>query len=599
MKQQNFEDKVKYWIKQYKELVNSLNIGFALFDQEYVCWYSNDSLLEMIGEKKIFDTESGTVRRFNIRKVLLPSESEEVYDVIKKTEKELKKQSPVNSKKFYQAEGNLRHIQTGEIIPALVRSSIHLDENGEHDFTYVTITDLREQKRIQEELEHEKNKLAAIIFGIGDCVSVFDTKGNLILRNPQGLRIRGRQEEALMPLRQGSKETISLKIKGKTCYYNGKMEEVKDSREAIFAYVEILKDVTNEIKLKQKEQEFNRLKRKIMRLELQSEMVGASNAMRNIFDLIVRCSKVDSTILIQGETGVGKELVARAIYNRSPRRNKPFVAVNCGALPENLLESELFGHVKGAFTGAVSASKGLFPEAEGGTIFLDEVGDLNPSLQVKLLRVLQEKEIRPVGSSKSYPIDVRVITATNMDLKKMAGKNQYRHDLYYRLAVISIYVPPLRERRDDILPLAEYFIKKQIKKNKSIAKKLNHQSQKILLNYSWPGNIRELENCIEHVWAMTQSSIIKPENLPVQIVFPEEIISNDSGPKLSIKPEIKHEYSNNKPDKFSLKPWELEEKKTIEDALLRQKGNRTKTARDLGISRQTLWRKILQYHINY
>ncbi len=312
-----------------------------------------------------------------------------------------------------------------------------------------------------------------------------------------------------------------------------------------------------------------------MRLDIQSEMIGISQEMRKVFDLIVRCAEVDSTILVLGETGVGKELAARAIHDQSTRKAEPFVVVNCGAIPENLLESELFGHVKGAFTSAISNRKGLFYQAKGGTIFLDEVGDLNPGLQVKLLRVLQEREVKPVGSDQSYLINVRVIAATNKDLLNLANQNQYRHDLYYRLAVISVTIPPLRERKDDILHLSEHFLQKHNSADRTSNKTLGHKSQQLLLNYSWPGNIRELENCIEHALAMCRESVITPNDLPVQIVLPQkEIISTIERSDGNTGDTLQK--NHNQWLKTGLKPWELKEKKDIEEVLIQQKGNRTK-----------------------
>ncbi|MBT4087393.1 MAG: sigma 54-interacting transcriptional regulator [Deltaproteobacteria bacterium] len=591
MDRQTIKKRANLWAKQHQNLLESINIAFLLADWDYNLWYVNDEFLRLIGaETKDFPNLKDGI---DLRSYMSPSRFEASYNVIEPIEQRVKDQKMPGVNKFYKLEMEIKHFKTGENIPVLASFAINIDDEGNHDLTFVTYTDLREQKQIQQRLENEKNKLEAILFGIGDCVSVFDLEGELLLRNPHGLEILRDQNKALLPLNDDIKENIILDTAEGSRNYECKMKSMKDSHGSIFAYVEILKDITPDLRLKEQEREFRKLKRKMMRLELQSEMIGVSRSMRNIFDLMVRCGEVDSTVLIQGETGVGKELVARGIHGQSSRQDKPFVAVNCGALPENLLESELFGHIKGAFTGAVSERKGLFREAEGGTIFLDEIGDLNPVLQVKLLRALQEKEIRPVGSDKSFQIDVRIIAATNRDLKKMAELNLYRQDLYYRLAVISIFVPPLRERKDDILPLAEYFIKrKTVKTNKILkAKILNHASQQVLLDYSWPGNIRELENCIEHAWAISLETVIKPEDLPVQIVFPREAITlSNHDTSVQINPIPTADASSD--SKPGLMPWEEEEKKTIEEALIKQKGHRTKTAQALGMNRATLWRKI-------
>jgi transcriptional regulator with PAS, ATPase and Fis domain len=398
---------------------------------------------------------------------------------------------------------------------------------------------------------------------------------------------------------------MELTVSSEKRRFEGKIEGLHDSEGQIFAYAEILKDVTDQMRLEQQEQELSRMKREMQRIELQSEMIGISHAMRNIFDLILRCAKVESTVLVLGETGTGKEMVARAIHNQSDRKSEPFIAINCGALPESLLESELFGYVKGAFTGAVSGHKGLFREADGGTLFFDEIGDLSPTLQVKLLRVLQEREIRPVGGSITYTVNVRVIAATHRNIDEMIKSNQYRRDLYYRLAVIPITIAPLRHRKEDILPLAEHFIKKHLKKSNRKIKTIDHSSQRIFLNYNWPGKIRELENCIEHALAMSRKKTIAPSDLPVQVVHPQEqdmragdvLFNQDTTTNNGIDARG-YSTQTNGYHRQGLKPWEIEEKLKIEEALLQNKGNRTRAAKDLGISRGILWRKIGLFQID-
>ncbi|MBI4832335.1 MAG: sigma 54-interacting transcriptional regulator [Candidatus Lindowbacteria bacterium] len=394
------------------------------------------------------------------------------------------------------------------------------------------ITDIREQKRTQAELESanrallesretiekEKRKLEAILFGIGDCVTIFDLDGNLLLSNPHGRQIRGAGSKPLLPLASGREGEFTLRTDGDERTFAGVVEAIRDDEGTPFAFVEILKDITDRVRLGEREQELARVRREMRRGVLRSEIVGVSREMEKVFDLVIRCAEVDSTVLILGETGVGKELAARAIHAQSARRDKPFVALNCGALPEALLESELFGHVKGAFTGAISDRPGLFREAQGGTLFLDEVGDLSGPLQVKLLRALQEKEIRPVGGDRSHPVDVRVVAATNRDLKDLVEHGHFRHDLYYRIAVIPFVIPPLRERTEDILPLAEHFIKKHRRRIKRPLSGLDHAAQQALRDYSWPGNIRELENAIEHAIAMAREPLITPADLPVHVL---------------------------------------------------------------------------------
>jgi len=255
------------------------------------------------------------------------------------------------------------------------------------------------------------------------------------------------------------------------------------------------------------------LRMELKKLERLDDLVGNSSAMNNMKKLIHKVAGLSSTVLILGESGTGKELVARALHNCSPRSDKPFVAINCGGIPENLLESELFGHVKGAFTGAVSHKDGLFKVADGGTLFLDEIGETSMALQVKLLRVLDEMKIRPVGSASDFSVDVRLISATNKNLEDEVSQGKFREDFYYRLNVIPITVPALRERQEDILLLARYFLEKFCRRSDRRITMPN-ESEKILEQYHWPGNVRELENAVERTAALCDGDIIMPKDLP-------------------------------------------------------------------------------------
>ncbi|HWP23703.1 MAG TPA: sigma-54 dependent transcriptional regulator [Candidatus Binatia bacterium] len=239
-----------------------------------------------------------------------------------------------------------------------------------------------------------------------------------------------------------------------------------------------------------------------------ANIIARSPKMRGVLDVVTRIAKLDSTVHIHGESGTGKELIAKAIHIASDRKDKPFVALNCAALPESLLESELFGHEKGAFTGAVKSTKGLFTQAHGGTLFLDEIGDMPRSTQSKLLRALQERQFYPVGSEVPVEVDVRVIVATNKDLEEQVRRGQFRDDLFYRIHVIPIFLPPLRERKDDIVPLVEHFLKKYSAHMKKEVKGLTPEALRKLMLHDWPGNVRELENTIEYAVAMTQTDVI-------------------------------------------------------------------------------------------
>jgi DNA-binding NtrC family response regulator len=315
--------------------------------------------------------------------------------------------------------------------------------------------------------------------------------------------------------------------------------------------------------------------------QLDTEIISASPEMDRVKKMILKVARSNSTVLIRGESGTGKELIARAIHQNSPRANKVFQAVNCAAINENLLESELFGHEKGSFTGAVSEKKGLFEVADGGTLFLDEIGELDVSLQAKLLRVLQEKTIRRVGGTKEIPIDVRVIAATNRDLLKMMQESRFREDLYYRLNVLSIEVPPLRERRSDIPLLIDYFIKKHTKNSPNKIKSISPEAKKILLEYSYPGNVRQLESAIERAVLLAEGGIIKAEDLPPEMQIPEMTAS--AGAVFRLPPSGIN--------------FEEVEKSLILQAMERTNYNITKAAKLLGLTFRTLQYRLEKFGI--
>ena len=306
-------------------------------------------------------------------------------------------------------------------------------------------------------------------------------------------------------------------------------------------------------------------------LDLDGTIVGESKAMRQIEEFIGKVAHSDSTVMVRGESGTGKELVAYAIHRNSPRADKPFVAINCAAIPEALLESELFGHEKGAFTGAIGTKKGKLEVAEGGTIFLDEIGDLALPLQAKLLRVLQEKEFERVGGIRALKFDARVIAATNRNLEEAIKSGQFRQDLYYRLNVVATVVPPLRERPDDIPLLAMYFCAKYAEKCKRALKGISSEARSLLMTYSWPGNVRELENAIEHAVVLGLNDEILLEDLP------DALLETQSAQQDSMK---YHDRLNH------LK------KQMITDAVTQTKGNYTEAAKLLGLHPNYLHRLI-------
>ena len=328
--------------------------------------------------------------------------------------------------------------------------------------------------------------------------------------------------------------------------------------------------------------ENTRLRAQVVQKADFSGIIADSPAMDHVFKLISKVAEVRSTVLITGESGTGKELVARAIHDNSSHRDGPFVAVNCGAIPGTLLESELFGHRRGAFTDAHSDKPGLFSEASGGTLLLDEIGELPLALQVKMLRVLQEGVVRRLGDTKDEPVDVRVIAATLKNLEDEVAAGTFREDLYYRLNVLPIHVPALRERTEDISLLVDYFIKRHNAKLGARVEGISPDARKMLLSYRWPGNVRELENAIERAMVLTDGDLITSEDLPEKIQQARDFIGNTlASGDLSIKKTVR----------------KIEEE-LIRRALVKTGGNRTKAAKILEISHRALLYKIKQYGVS-
>ncbi|HEY5649573.1 MAG TPA: sigma-54 dependent transcriptional regulator [Nitrospiria bacterium] len=325
----------------------------------------------------------------------------------------------------------------------------------------------------------------------------------------------------------------------------------------------------------------NSLRREVLRLRKEvgkeyqfDNLIGKSKSMQTIFDLIRRIAGTSTNILVTGESGTGKEVVAKAIHYNSSRRDRPFIPVNCAAIPDTLLESELFGHVKGAFTDAKTNKTGLMEEASGGTLFLDEISELPIGLQAKFLRAIQDKEVRRVGANSHTKVDVRIIAASNLDLLEEVKAHRFRDDLFYRLNVIQVQIPPLRERRDDIIPLVSFFLKKFRAETKKDVSGFSESALSLMMNYAWPGNIRELENSVERAIILCRGEQILPEDLP-------PVILGDREDYVSLETGIENQFTLG----------ELEDH-YIRRVLAQNRGNKFKTAQVLGIDRKTLYRKL-------
>ena len=465
----------------------------------------------------------------------------------------------------------------------------------------------------------------ALLQGIGSGVAITDNQGRINYFNQQaqslislaeaavmgkrldqiilGLRYDFRRgdrsgavysEELPLPGLQGSQKQIRLTL-----------APLSDSNQQLLGYVAIFEDVTKQKQTEEKVRIEEELRRS-REIELPASskgldsvpfrfegVVGKSGGIEKIYQLIQKVAAGCTNVLISGESGTGKELVARAIHLNGPRQGKPFVAVNCGAIPETLIESELFGHVRGAFTGAVADHNGLFKQADQGTIFLDEVGELPLHLQVKLLRVLQEKSFTPVGANKPVKVDVRVISATNRDLRKELEEGRFREDLYYRLNVVHMVLPPLRSRKEDIPSLAHYFLRKFAASLDKNVEEISSGALMQLMNHTYPGNVRELENIIEHAVAVTNKNILTDEDLPLQVKGVPSADDTDAFDRSTLGGA---EVFFNKGLSLDVE-LETHEKYILVGALKRANGVQKKAAEILGINYRSLRHRLEKYEL--
>ncbi len=373
---------------------------------------------------------------------------------------------------------------------------------------------------------------------------------------------------------------------------------------------------------------------KYKKIQEQLGIIGTSEKIREVVELVISVAPTDISVLITGESGVGKEVVAKGIHQLSPRRDKPMISVNCGAIPEGLLESELFGHEKGAFTGAIATKKGYFELADGGTIFLDEIGETPTQFQVKLLRVLESGEFMRVGSGELRKVDVRIITATNRDLAQMVKNNLFRKDLYYRLRAVTIFIPPLRERREDIPLLLEHFVKQAVSSNKIDFQGFTPDAMDIILQYDWPGNVRELKNFVESIVVLSAGKKVDADLVREHLIHYEEMPEVSAALPIPVKKSVDqaereliykallslgveiremkelllniNHRLNNQPMQGEIedvyyqedvRPIEEMEKQMIKRALIKFHGNKRKAAQALRISERTLYRKLKEYDL--
>ena len=453
------------------------------------------------------------------------------------------------------------------------------------------------------EISHQRLEMA--LDSTADAIGMFDDEGHLLFANQYYQQLFGLTEEQL---RKMSPEELRTRMKAR--FQNPKLSqpgpgahsenlenivevigEPNQSKPRLFyrsitpvsngqgdsaGNVVSYRDMSKEVEIQQMQAEVLRLRDELDLIHSFDEIVGKSQNMQHMFALIQRAAESDITVLISGESGTGKELVARAIHANSPRKAGPFITVNCAAIPETLIESELFGHERGAFTGATTKRIGKFEGANRGTIFFDEIGDMQWVLQAKLLRVLQERRIQRVGGTANIPIDIRVLTATNQNLEAAVEAGTFRKDLFYRIATFPIEVPPLKDRREDIPLLANHFLKKYAKSMRKSINAISLDTLGLLMQYDFPGNVRELENIIERAILLETTEILQSSNLPSQI---------SSQPILS------------SPNSAGILPFEEVERQTLTHALKVMNNNVTKAAQALNIDRSTLYRKLKLYQL--
>jgi two-component system response regulator PilR (NtrC family) len=488
---------------------------------------------------------------------------------------------------------------------------------------------LRETQKLLKEKQIDYQELGAfkdaLLQGIGSGVAITDQDGRINYFNHQAqaltsldeATVKGKRLDQIFPglsydfqrnRHAGNVMTDELPFvpsQGAQKQVRLTLAPLSNASEQLIGFVAIFQDITKQKQIEEKvrlEEELRRAREVDLRqnaVEIENSefhfegVIGKNGGIEKIYQLIRKVAASNTNILISGESGTGKELVARAIHLNGPRKNRPFVGVNCGAIPESLIESELFGHVRGAFTGAVSDHAGLFKQADQGTIFLDEVGELPLHLQVKLLRVLQEKSFTPVGGSKPLKVDVRVISATNRDLRKELEGGRFREDLFYRLNVVQMVLPPLRSRREDIPTLSHYFLRKFADSHNKKVEEISSGALMHLVNYSYPGNVRELENIIEHAVAVTAKNILTEDDLPQHV----------KGIPIAEDADIFEKTTPGGPEHFFEKGLSLDtelethEKCILLGALKRANGVQKKAAEILGINYRSLRHRLEKYDL--
>ncbi|MGA1863569.1 MAG: sigma 54-interacting transcriptional regulator [bacterium] len=569
------EERLKESEERYRDLYNNAPDMYFMIDNEGIIRDGNLALQKTLGYESseilnspVWDflpEESGLIARKALAKIADGAEKIVGLDIQLRT-------------------------KDGKLIDTIMNANIVRIPHRDKYLIRTILRDITERKALEKEIGDQKDLLDNIVTNMNDGLLLVDKQYRIEFMNRSLIQIFGDHTgeicyeafsnldnpcdfcplEMILKNRRPGRNFITKNFKGRTLEISTSVLRRKGDEPRI---LEVIRDITERKLLEEhlKESESKRIKELKERYQF-GNIIGKSHKMQEIYELIEVVAQGTSTVLLQGESGTGKELIARAIHYNSPRHDKPFIEVTCSALSEHLLESELFGHVRGAFTGAIRDKIGRFELANGGTIFLDEVGELSPATQVKLLRVLQEHTFEKVGGEHTISVDVRVVAATNKELRKAVEEKEFRDDLYYRLNVVPIYLPPLRERKEDIPILVEHFVEKfRMRMGKSI-KAISPEAMDLLMEYDWPGNVRELENAIEHGFVRSKNDIIQHGNLPRDIREQQPLY-----------------YQEDRQD--------YEKKLQLLQVLERHNWHLGHAAEELGINRSTLWRRMKKYKI--
>ncbi|MEW6379927.1 MAG: sigma 54-interacting transcriptional regulator [bacterium] len=573
---------------RYRNLVEQMNEGLMVINHEGKITFVNQKFCEVLGYK---------------HKEIAGQD----YGIFLDAENQVRMKEAIEESKKNQAlsfEMELAN-QQGEHLTLICSLSSLFDDRGDYRGASVVFTEITERRKLEREIQVNRDKLRAILKSLSDGVVIIDKNYTIQYMNESGRKIFGDQIQGVcyqaLWNRTGPCDACVL-------------EEVIERRQSLFltkdslkgqaldisispvvmedgtiSLLKVFRDVTERKRLESQLLEFEQNRLRDLRERYRfGNIIGKNHKMQEIYELISIVSQGFTTVLIQGASGTGKELIARAIHYNSPQQDKPFIGVSCSALSDGLLESELFGHVRGSFTGAVRDKMGRFELADGGTLFLDEIGDISPMIQVKLLRVLQERQFERVGSLKTISVNVRVIAATNKDLKAAVARGEFREDLYYRLNVVSIFIPSLKERVDDIPLLVNHFIEHFNKKLNRNISSVSSSAMDCLISFDWPGNIRQLENTIEHAFICAKGKILMPEDFPIEIQKAKKKKKSESPTGTDLEQE----------EGEKVRTLDEMEARMIAHALQETGGHLGNTAQVLGIARSTLWRLMKKHGIS-